>query len=43
MFLDPRVLHIDSLAKYAAAFFKISFSTLSRLFSASSSEVGLGG
>lgn len=33
MLFNPRVLHIDSLAKYAAAFFRISFSSRSRLFS----------
>src|SRR5690606_15272674 len=30
---DPSVLHIDSFAKYAAAFFKISFSCFNRAFS----------
>src|SRR5438552_5463196 len=50
MLFDPRVLHIDSLAKYAAAFFRISFSSLSfafscrnRLSSASSSDTGCAG
>ena len=32
--VDPRVLHRTSLAKYAVAFFKISFSILSQAFSA---------
>src|SRR5205814_413069 len=50
LLFDPRVLHIDSLAKYAAAFFRISFSSLSlafscrkRLNSASSSDTGCAG
>src|SRR5450631_4924011 len=50
MLFNPRVLHIDSLAKYAAAFFKISFSSLSLAFSclnrlnpASSSDTGCAG
>ena len=33
MLFDPSVLHIDSRAKYAAAFFRISFSNLSLAFS----------
>src|SRR5262252_4136733 len=48
--LDPGVLHIDSLAKYAAAFFRISRSILSRAFScrsrlssACSSDTGAAG
>jgi hypothetical protein len=47
MSFDPGVLHIDSLAKYAAAFFNISFSIRSlatscrsRVTSASSSLTG---
>ena len=47
MRFDPRVLPVDSLAKYAAAFFKISFSLRSfarscrnRVRSASTSLVG---
>jgi len=47
MRFDPRVLHIDSLAKYAAAFFRISFSIRSlatscrnRVSSASNSLTG---
>src|SRR5450631_430372 len=50
MLFNPRVLHIDSLAKYAAAFFNISFSSFSfvfsclkRLSSASSSLTGCAG
>jgi hypothetical protein len=33
MVFDPGVLYSNSLAKYAAAFFKMSFSILSRAFS----------
>ena len=33
MLLDPGVLHSDSLAKYAAAFFNISFSIRNRVSS----------
>ena len=47
MRFDPRVLHIDSLAKYAAAFFRIPFSIRSfatscrnRVTSGSSSLTG---
>jgi hypothetical protein len=47
MLLDPGVLHRDSLAKYAAAFYTISRSSLalassrrSRAFSTSNSETG---
>ena len=34
LLVDPRVLHSDSLAKYAAAFRRISISIFSRMFSA---------
>src|SRR5690606_32341233 len=38
MRIDPSVLHSASFAKYAAAFFRISFSRLSRTFSARTLE-----
>src|SRR2546421_10531108 len=38
MLPDPGVLHSTSFAKYAVAFFRISFSSFSRAFSARSRE-----